>query len=222
MLKKVLLIFLFFSSNLFPFSKKFSFLNEGLSINGLSGGIFTPSSIPLPYKKYAVGLHNYRIKFSYGIFHNIEAGVIFDSEDIERITSDTINRFNFGIKYSFLKEPQFPVSIASGLQGAREGQDRNFFFSISKFFDYFNGMNLQIGGRVYKEDKKYKLKNSFLLDFLIPYGMVIFDFNGSYNIGLRIFLSRFTSNLKFDLFLSSIRNKMDFFENLYIGFTWSE
>ncbi|RLD18615.1 MAG: hypothetical protein DRI36_00960 [Caldiserica bacterium] len=208
---------IFLISFLFTYPRKFILLDEALSINGPSGGIITPSRIPLEKGKVACGIHNYMIKFAYSPVYELEFGFSFDSKDVARFDRDTLKRFNPFLKYRVLKENQFPFSLSlTWIAGMR-----NFYIGFGKYFYFLKGVDITVSGKFYKEEN-YKMDLVPTVKFVIPYGMFLIDLNDGFNFGFRIFTSRFTSNLKFDLFIKDIKKGFEIFDSIFVGFTWNE
>jgi len=179
------------------------------SVNGISGFVYIPSAYVLPSNTVSLGLHRFEFKANYALFNMLEAGLYFDFSYSSNLI-DILKAGKFNIKFHFLDEEPYFISMAAGIQKAplnifEKTQDENFnlYIVISK---KIMDANITIGFN----------KNLTGLDpditdcgFLVGLSKVIYDTvlivaeynNGIYNAGFKISMN---SNITIDIFIKDI------------------
>jgi len=195
-------------------------LYEAPSLYGLSGFVYNPSPWAIPERSYSLSIHNYLVKFGYAPFRGAEASLLFNSDEVNKLNSETVKEFDFGFKYALAAEPDSRFSSCMILR--QEGGRGNVLaFSGGKFLKDMGEIYAGLGFKIFKESD-YHVRNVLTLSGNIYQGLAFLDYDETWSLGFRFFFSRFTPNLKFDIFFTSLGSGKNVIDNLYVGLSWNE
>lgn len=203
------------------------------SYNGASGFICAPAAYVTPHNVFALGLHRFVFKANYGLFDIGEVGLNVDFTSTANLI-DILKGIDINIKGRILKEEDFFVSLAAGLDKLpanlfenMTGQDFAGYLVVSK---KINDMAFSVGVKKYFAGypQENYLVNYLMLDvskIINDTILAIVEYNtGSLNAGIKISLN---SNINVELFLSAIEksgqaNALGTFlrENFIFGITY--
>jgi hypothetical protein len=229
MKKKILtfIIILFFAVNVNSESVDVRHFLLCPSVNGVSGFAYIPSAYVLPSNVLSLGLHKFEFEANYGLFEIFEAGLYFDFSYSSNLM-DVIKAGRFNVKFHFLNEDPYFVSLAAGMKQCPlnvfdkiQDEDFNLYFVASK---KINNANLTIGIERNLTGLDEKITD---VGFISAISLVIYDtilFVTEYernicNVGFKISMN---SNITIDFFIKDIgrigmtNSFGDFLENYFI------
>ena len=169
-----------------------SFAGNGATFGGLTGMFNIPNAEVLSNNQQTVSLHKYQIKYTYGLFNILEAGV---RTSIEKVTNfDQLGRnFSFNFKICALTQKRNFIDLAGG------GENADYFLCAGKTIRELGNLDLTIGtgnGRF----------NWFFAGVSVPVDSITrlgFEYDGNdYNTGVRLVLSK---KITLDLYIKGIR-----------------
>jgi hypothetical protein len=212
----VLFLFLFLAPAHFlgaeelPRDEGFLSLESSLASNGGTGLIKIPNAKVIPYHYQGAGLHQYEIKYNYGLFPRFEIGVLLHVGDYNRI-EELLRKLKPTLKYQLISSSRYLCNLSLGIR-------EEFYYLVwDKYVkDCFTRdfVEINIGVGIFSPwERKERIsftdfsRNAFfsLSKILHSSYMAIIEYHLSYfNLGMRMLLS---PRWKIDLFVVDIGGK---------------
>ena len=187
-------------------------LNNSTSIDGPTGLFNIPSTPAVPPGTYSMGIHRYKFKYNAGLIRGLEAGLMFNADEVEDFNRESLKKIVFNAKYNILPEEDYNFGLSIGVM------NREVYAVASRYFPGFFHFALHPG---IKYTRDHKIKGFAGISKLNWKVLFITDVNNnSYSFGMRVLLHK---KLNLDVSLIKLEDIRKFgFDNIIFGINFAE